>query len=235
MELLEGLKYGAIGLCVIMFIFSTRLLLKEQNREGEARVPILNMIKMFLGAAVFLSLFFGLSEVFKPKRIDKDIESSINRIWEENYFNSIDTTLQLKLNRIKSKAQNIDVFIDTSTVCEDVITKLNHCETNLKEIDHQFYSNIVKLKKEIDKNGESINIDWDKANKRNIYKIIEDIFIKLDELNAINNSDEVIRAKWKEYKKKWSKKDHKYVLYSDVPQLVRQYLNKFYPSKNRLR
>jgi len=234
MELLDGLKYGAIGLCVIVFIFSTRLLLKEQNREGEARGPILNMIKMFLGAAVFLSLFFGLSEVFMPKNIKKDVESTINKIWKENYFNSADTTLLLKLERIKSESQNANLIIDTSTICEDVLVKLNRCETNLEEIDHKFYSNIVKLKKEVDKNGESINIDWDRTNKQHIYAILEDIFIKLDELNETNNSDEVIRKKWKVYKKKWSKKNHKYILYSDVPQLVRQYLNKFYPSKTRL-
>jgi len=229
MELLDGLKYGAIGLCVIMFIFSTRLLLKEQNREGEARGSILNMIKIFLGAAVFLSLFFGLSEILKPRGISKNVENTVNKIWEQNYFNNTDTTFQLKLNRIENEAQKVDLKIDTTAVCEDVLSKLNRCVTDLKEIDHQFYSNIIKLKKEIDKNGESINIEWNREDKQNAYKILEDIFIKLDELDAVDNSNDVIRKKWKSYKKKWSRKDTKYILYTDVPQLVREYLNKFYP------
>ena len=102
MDLLEGLKYGAIGLCVILFIISTRLLSKEQNRE-DVRTPVLSMIKMFLGAAVFLSLFFGLTEYLTPEPITDDkLEDVIKDLWSDhNNKNASDSTLALKIARLK--------------------------------------------------------------------------------------------------------------------------------------
>jgi len=233
MDLLEGLKYGAIGLCVILFIISTRLLSKEQNRE-DVRVPVLSMIKMFLGSAVFLSLFFGLTEYLTPKPIiDDKLENIITDLWyNHNNKSASDSTLALKISRLKTK--DATVKIDTGLVCSDIAKKLEKTRAQLKKLDQNFYSNIAKLKKAIDKKGESINIDFNPTKKKALYKTLEDIFIKLDLVDTSNNDNTIIRNKWKIIKKKWSSKDYKYIYYSDVPQLVRQYLEKFHPNENKV-
>jgi len=235
MDLLEGLKYGAIGLCVILFIISTRLLSKEQNRES-IRMPVLNMIKIFLGAAVFLSLFFGLTELLTPENTDDKLATLVDDIWSNHKNKSVnDTSLSLKIARIKTiqKNQPVDFSIDTLSTCAAISEELEKSQDELKKMNQNFYSNIARLKKIIDQRGESINIDYDPASKTTLYETLEEIFIKLDLVETATNDHQVIRNKWKAIKKKWSPSNHKFIFYSDLPQLVRQYLDKFHPKNEQ--
>lgn len=157
------------------------------------------------------------------------MELAINKIWKSYYANNItDTTLIQKTNRIKNTPLLENRTIDTLKVCEQLKQELDECRQDLNKIDHKFYTNIVLLKLDIDEKGESINIDWDEKNKKDTYTILEEILIELDQLQPDNNSNLTIKNTWKKYKGTWSQQNTKYILYSDLPQLVRKYLNKFH-------
>ena len=232
MELIDALKYGAIGLCAILFIVSARLLTKEQNRQNDARQPILNMIKWFLASTVLLAVFFGLLELLKPNKINATIENAITSVWESRYSEHLsDTTLILKARRVKNGANDLLIPVDSSKICEEVIRELEKYKAERSGIEYEFYTYIIKLKKEINDKGGTINVDFNpNNNKKEVYEILEYIFLNLEKTDNQNMSDDEIRAMWKQYKRTWATKNFKFIDYWDVAQIVREYLDKFYPN-----
>ncbi|MCB0578679.1 MAG: hypothetical protein KDD10_05155 [Phaeodactylibacter sp.] len=60
------LEYGAIGLCLALFILSYRSLSKEQEKDAPNE-SILKTIKLYMGLSLVLAVFFGVKEF-----MDKD-------------------------------------------------------------------------------------------------------------------------------------------------------------------
>ena len=229
MDYLALLKYGAIGLCVILFIVSTRLLSKEQGRD-EVRQPVLNSIRLYLGAAVLLSIFFGLTEFFSPEETNDTMEATINTVWERQFGSfTQDTTLALKMKRLKTGPISTPNLVNTEEL-ETLQSELAQCSENLKEVDHAFYSNIVKLKKSISDYGDSINLSFRPEEKQQVFEIMEELLLKLNILETHDNSHSDIARKWIQLKRSWINTNHGLVLDSDVPHIVRTYLNIYHPA-----
>lgn len=230
LNLLDFLKYGALGIALALAILSYRLLSKEQDKE-EVREPILKSIRYYLFFAVILSLFFGTVELVSENDNEgEQAKMAISALWEENFSHLNDSTLEQKINRIRNLPGNYDSKVDTSEVCKTLEEKLIECEQELLEVNQGFYSVITKLRKAVDKDPDGwINIEFNKDEKEEIYSTLEKIYISLGESDDLNLSDEKIIEKWKKLKRNWSEENHKYIFRSDVPELVRIYLNKFHP------
>ncbi|MFP4017985.1 MAG: hypothetical protein ACLFUH_01945 [Bacteroidales bacterium] len=230
LNLLDFLKYGALGIALALAILSYRLLSKEQDKE-EVREPILKSIRYYLFFAVILSLFFGTVELVSENDNEgEQAKMAISALWEENFSHLNDSTLEQKVNRIRNLPGNYDSKVDTSEVCKTLEEKLIECEQELLEVNQGFYSVITKLRKAVDKDPDGwINIEFNKDEKEEIYSTLEKIYISLGESDDLNLSDEKIIEKWKKLKRNWSEENHKYIFRSDVPELVRIYLNKFHP------
>ncbi|MFP4526427.1 MAG: hypothetical protein ACLFNL_08555 [Bacteroidales bacterium] len=232
LNLLDFLKYGALGIALALAILSYRLLSKEQDKE-EVREPMLKSIRYYLFFAVILSLFFGTVELVSENDNEgEQAKMAISALWEENFSHLNDSTLEQKINRIRNLPGNYDSKVDTSKVCKTLEEKLIECEQELLEVNQGFYSVITKLRKAVDKDPDGwINIEFNKDEKEEIYSTLEKIYISLGESDDLNLSDEKIIEKWKKLKRNWSEENHKYIFRSDVPELVRIYLNKFHPSE----
>ncbi|MFP3861176.1 MAG: hypothetical protein ACLFUW_10165 [Bacteroidales bacterium] len=230
LNLLDFLKYGALGIALALAILSYRLLSKEQDKE-EVREPMLKSIRYYLFFAVILSLFFGTVELVSENDNEgEQAKMAISALWEENFSHLNDSTLEQKINRIRNLPGNYDSRADTSEVCKTLEEKLIECEQELLEVNQGFYSVITKLRKAVDKDPDGwINIEFNKDEKEEIYSTLEKIYISLGESDDLNLSDEKIIEKWKKLKRNWSEENHKYIFRSDVPELVRIYLNKFHP------
>lgn len=230
LNLLDFLKYGALGIALALAILSYRLLSKEQDKE-EVREPMLKSIRYYLFFAVILSLFFGTVELVSENDNEgEQAKMAISALWEENFSHLNDSTLEQKINRIRNLPGNYDSKVDTSEVCKKLEEKLIECEQELLEVNQGFYSVITKLRKAVDKDPDGwINIEFNKDEKEEIYSTLEKIYISLGESDDLNLSDEKIIEKWKKLKRNWSEENHKYIFRSDVPELVRIYLNKFHP------
>ncbi|MFP4042436.1 MAG: hypothetical protein ACLFT6_06715 [Bacteroidales bacterium] len=230
LNLLDFLKYGALGIALALAILSYRLLSKEQDKE-EVREPMLKSIRYYLFFAVILSLFFGTVELVSENDNEgEQAKMAISALWEENFSHLNDSTLEQKINRIRNLPGYYDSKVDTSEVCKKLEEKLIECEQELLEANQGFYSVITKLRKAVDKDPDGwINIEFNKEEKEEIYSTLEKIYISLGESDDLNLSDEKIIEKWKKLKRNWSEENHKYIFRSDVPELVRIYLNKFHP------
>lgn len=233
MEFIDALKYGAIGLCAILFALSTKLLLKEQDRNDDARQPILNTIKWFLVVSFLMAVFFGITEFLKPDKTNATLENAITKVWESHYSEyTTDTTLLLKAQRVKEGDNEWEGTADPDKVCEDIISELEMCMNERSSIEFEFYTYIIRLKKEINDKGGTINVDFNPDNnKKDVYEILEFIFINLELTAKQNLNDDEVRSLWKQYKRSWSTKNFKFIDYWDVAQLVREYLDKFYPNE----
>jgi len=223
-------KYGPLGVAVALALLSFYLLSKEQ-KQVNARDNILKSIKNYMIFAISLSIIFGSIELVLRTALRNDAEDAINQMWSLRFQNENDTTLVLKTDRLKNYLQqDLSENVETSVVCAEFITELETCEERLESVDQGFYSNIIKLKQALNTDGDEwINVEYNPTDKTEFYKLLEQILISLDELSETGNEDQVMIEKWKNLKRKWSAEDFKYMFYSDIPQIVRVYLDKFYP------
>ncbi len=243
MEFISVLKYGAIGIALALAILSYRLLSQEQQRE-KVRAPMLKSIRFYLIFSMILSILFGAVEFLnstlngesRPTGEEK-YKTALEDIWSMKYSQyKEDSTIAQKIQRIKTNinanpvSRTTTVTTDTANVCLSIKNELNACEKSLKENNLGFYSNITKLKRAVSKDTDNfINLEWNQSEKAEVYKILEEIFISLDEFSSPNNSDEQIIDKWKALKKDWTDRTPKYITHNDVSEIVRIYLDKFYP------
>lgn len=232
LNFLDFLKYGALGIALALAILSYRLLSKEQDKD-EVREPMLKSIRHYLFFAVVLSLFFGTVELLTEKQQGRNqCEIAVLDIWEKNFSHFNDSTLTQKIKRIGSFTDNYESYLDTNTICKEIEEKLRDCEEELLESNRGFYPGITKLRKAVDNDPDGwINIEFNKTEKNEIYRILRRIFISLGEADDLNMSDDRVIEKWKNLKKQWSEENSNYIFRSDIPELVRIYLNKFHPDK----
>ncbi|MFT5337376.1 MAG: hypothetical protein ACJAY8_000177 [Sphingobacteriales bacterium] len=228
METFEILKYGALGLCAILLSYVTRLTYMEQKRPGEARKSILRNINYLLLSSILLTIVFAYSEFVSRIDTDSIIQTRINDVWLKKYSKHLnDTTITLKSERIFENSQDI---VDVNSICAKYISNLDSCENKILSFDSEFYANILLLRREIEKvGGDFINVDHGVENKKQVYSILRKILTKLDVVSKENVTDEEIRKLWKSTKRTFSSQEPKNIITWDLAQLVRIYINKFYP------
>ncbi len=232
METVEILRYGALGLCVILLSFVARLIYTEQKRPNSARKPILKNINYLLVSSLVLTALFGYTEFALKSKTDPTIEASIDKVWNASFSeHQNDSTIVLKAKRILENnlpvAQTVN---DTTAICDTYISELADIKKEIANLDKDFYTNILLLRREIENaGGDFINIDWNVENKKQVYDILKTILIKLDRISNQNATHEEIRKAWKATKRTFTSKTPKYIVDWDLAQLVRIYINKFYP------
>ena len=232
METVEILRYGALGLCVILLSFVTRLIYTEQKRPKSARKPILRNINYLLVSSMVLTIVFAISEFVLKNKIDPTIQAGIDKAWSATFSEfKNDSTTTLKAKRIlENNLPDSQVTKDTTAICATYISELENIKKEISNLDNDFYTNILLLRREIEKaGGDFINIDWDVENKKPVYDILKTILIKLDRISNQNATHEEIRKAWKATKRTFTPKTPKYIVDWDLAQLVRIYINKFYP------
>ncbi|RMG77115.1 MAG: hypothetical protein D6714_20285 [Bacteroidetes bacterium] len=235
MDYLAFLKYGALGISLALAILSFRLLSKEQDRE-EVRQPMLNSIKNYLYLAVFLSVFFGLSELannfFSPQTETSD--AGLEHLWNDHFNGFPDSTFQQKLERIGAHIQTDTPKTDTAEICATLLETLENCRAELEKCQSEvadygtgFYQNVIKLKKALSADPDGwTNLEWAPEKKTAIFEALREIFQRLG-YNYADLTDKQLIAKWKLLKSKWTTEDLGYIFQSDISQIVREFLNKY--------
>jgi|AP12_2_1047962.scaffolds.fasta_scaffold08630_2 hypothetical protein len=228
MELIDFLKYGAIGISLALAILSYRLLTKEQDKT-DVRIPMLKSIRNYFILAVFLSVFFGLLELSSKVFLREENEQNIALvdIWESHFSEFPDSTLQQKISRISNNLYSKEKIIDTSEICSDIYEELENCRKELETFDRGFYQNVIKLKKAVSQDPDGwINIEFQTKTKPEVINSLKGIFKSLGE-NYDNLTDEDIVLKWKSFKSKWSNEKLGYIFHSDVSEIVKEFLEKY--------
>ncbi|MCF8374427.1 MAG: hypothetical protein K9H64_22590 [Bacteroidales bacterium] len=228
MEYIDFLKYGAIGISLALALLAFRLLSKEQE-NAEERPAMLKSIRNYFIMAVFLSVFFGVTEIVsqlvKPQTVNSNPD--LERIWKNHFSQFDDTTASQKVDRISDYLDNPKLEIDTQVVCEQFIKQAKEIEEKLAEYDNGFYQNIIKLKKQLKLDPEGwTNLNNNQDSKTEIFKSLEKIFDSLG-YNLKNPTQEEIVDKWIALKKGWSTSQHIYVFNSDLTELIKIYLKQF--------
>ena len=227
MELIDFLKYGAMGISLALAILSYRLLSKEQDKEN-VREPMLKSIKNYFILAVLLSVFFGVIEIVGKVFLqgNKEQSAEIDEIWKANFNKLPDTTYKQKVKRISDNI-NSDSKTDTAEVCSEIILELEKYKQLAAEYDKGFYQNIIKLRKSLTADPDGwINLDFQTARKSEIISSLKGILNSLGN-NYDNLPDEEIVTKWKLLKRNWSNDKTGYVFLSDIPQIVKEYLKTY--------
>lgn len=230
MEYIDFLKYGAIGISLALAILAFRLLSKEQE-NAEERPAMLKSIRNYFIMAVFLSVFFGVTEIVSQivKPQTEYSNSDLDKVWNKhfNQFKDEDTTYSQKEERISDYLDNPKIEIDTQVICEQFVKQAKEYEEKLAEYDNGFYQNIIKLKKQLnlDPNGWT-NLNNNQNSKSEIFKSLEKIFDSLG-YNVENITKEEVVNKWISIKKSWAKDYQFYVFNSDLTELIKIYLNQF--------
>ena len=246
MEFIDFLKYGAIGIALVLAILSFRLLSKEQEKEKADKL-ILNSIRNYMIFALVITFLFGFLEFFKPGSTTPDNEAltQLERLWKINFSGEqLDTTLTLKVDRLEAflrkpaSPSTPNEPIDIAVVCKEQNDKIKDLESQLAAAQRSeggFYGSITKLRRELSKDPDGwTNLKFHRENKTGIFDALSSIFQKLDLDIAPGSSQDDIYKAWRNLKRRWwvnkegDERDHlKNVYSSDIAELVRIYLANF--------
>jgi len=232
-QLLDFLAYGALGISLALSILAYRLLSKEQDKET-VRPPILKAIRGYLIFALTLSLFFGLTEFIAQIREFKRPGKQIEQLWQQHFADRPDKNQAQKLARLQDALADYEKCSTLSARNKALNEALNQCKSDLSELNKGFYNNIIKLRKAIDQDPDGwINITFNPNEKEPLFHLLEQLFVSLGEQNTNKESTDKTIARWKEIKSRWSNRDTHYIFRSDIPELVRIYLDRFYPLESQ--
>jgi hypothetical protein len=232
-QLLDFLAYGALGISLALAILAYRLLSKEQDKET-VRPPILKAIRGYLIFAFTLSLFFGITEFLTHIRELKRPGKQIEEMWQQHFADSPDKNQAQKLARLQDALADYEKYSTLAAKNKELNEALKQCKSDLSELNKGFYNNIMKLRKAIDQDPDGwINITFNPDEKEALFHLLEQLFVSLGEQNTYTGSTDKTIARWKEIKSRWSNRDTHYIFRSDIPELVRIYLNRFYPLESQ--
>lgn len=229
---LEFLKYGAIGIAMVLVVLSYRLLSKEQEKDV-VREPMLKSIRTYFLLALAMTLFFGITEIVSlamssnistsdtdttkdelrayldeevPENAPHDSDKVIRTI--EDYIQQASkyTSLQLNFSQVDSLNDQLSI---AKTAAEDrLFNTAVTCLEILVNNDHETF----------------INIDFRGSEKTDHYDMLEIILQHEDKLlTSIENRRKRIRDSWVEFKKTyWLGEDNNelfYIIPSDISSL----------------
>ncbi len=232
-QLLDFLAYGALGISLALAILAYRLLSKEQDKDT-VRLPILKAIRGYLIFALTLSLFFGLTEFLTHIRTAIQPKNQIEQLWLQYFAEYPDNDHTQKLARLHTALADYKKCSLLAAENRELTIAVNQCESELSEFNQGFYNNIMKLRKAIDRDPDGwINITFKTENKTPLYHLLEQLFVSLGEQNSYTESPDGTIAKWQKIKSRWSNRDTHYIFRSDIPELVRIYLDRFHPLESQ--
>ncbi|MFO7940700.1 MAG: hypothetical protein R6U66_13215 [Bacteroidales bacterium] len=229
LHFLDFLTYGALGIALALAILAYRLLSKEQDREA-IRPPILRAIKGYLVFALLLSVFFGTTDYFTTPETSNYSNQQIENLWQQHFSSHKDTTMDQKVQRLYNALATHNTRISLESENRRLHQQLARCSKELSELNKGFYPNITKLRKAIDRDPDGwINTTFKPEEKKELYNLLDQIFISLGEYNTYANSNKQVITRWKKIKTRWSDRDTHYIFRSDIAELVRIYINRFHP------
>lgn len=231
MAFIEYLKYGAIGISLALAVLSYRLLSKEQDK-GEERPAMLKSIRNYFILAIVLSVFFGSTEIVTKVFYHKntEAESAILELWDTHLSDHKDETLHQKIRRVVTNFQVPSSKPSTnSKELAELEVLLAECKKEMETSNTGFYQSITNLRETLNEDQDGwTNIDYRPQTKTHYIAILRRIFDFLNEYDE-SSTDADIRHQWKALKSKWTTKNTSFIFQSDIPAIVRYYLDKFYP------
>lgn len=223
MDFLNYLQYGAIGIAMALAILTFRLLSKEQERE-EVRENMMKAIKSFMVITVAVPVFFGVTELLNA---DKKYKEALDGIWQENFGSLPDSTLNQRINKINLTLHKIQKEDNEIADCESdsLEALLKICQSSNDDAGNEFYLDIIQLRKEIQKFGGSVNLEFEPENKLQVFQLLGKIFNTLEIAIEDKTSKEGVLKEWKKLKASFTTKDGKYINNSDILGVVKKYVD----------
>ncbi len=204
---LEFLKYGAIGIAMVLVVLSYRLLSKEQEKE-HVREPMLKSIKSYIILALVLAAFFGVTEIVSlmiaPAQNEDVLKTKIEGIYERNIPDQKDTTINAKLKAIESYAA-IGAQPLENVNSDSLLSRIEQLENDLKYAVH--IEKILRLKEIVLSDPDRFtNLYHNSDKKTTIFSLLGDILVvhgKLEESDLEIRQklkNKLIQETWVEYK-----------------------------------
>lgn len=234
---LEFLKYGAIGIAMVLAVLSYRLLSKEQEKEN-VREPMLKSIRNYFLLSIVLSLFFGITEIttvlITPSGTNSQVditEEKVNSLYNRQLKDHGDKTLEEKLTKIEYFVQRgVDSKYDSSG--EQLRNQLSLAQKELATMKGQRYVDAVyALRDLVDADSLNfINIRHQPWNKERHYKLLYQILSHLSKVDATaKNQKQLLQKAWEDFKNSYAfiseKNPSYYIVKSDIDELVKFGIN----------
>lgn len=208
---LEFLKYGAIGIAMVLAVLSYRLLSKEQEKE-HVREPMLKSIRNYFLLSIVLSLFFGATEIatlfIAPSTpTDNKSKEEVTEIYTDYISETHKAkTYSEKLKWVKYYVRKgIDSTYDTNSL--ELKKRISELEKELESAHHTVYMEAVwSLSEMVSSDPEKfINIDHNIGNKDIHYNLMERVLEHVHAIKTeIQDRKTRIRESWKAYKKTYA-------------------------------
>ena len=232
---LEFLKYGAIGIAMVLVVLSYRLLSKEQEKEN-VREPMLKSIKTYFILAIALAVFFGIIEIVSltiapgHRNNPNETENEVKRIYVRITNDRKTKDIGAMLDSLNALAENGFHSSIQPTQQEQqgqyVASEITALETQLQAKESLLFKRaVLHLEHYVASDPtNSINVEYNIAGKSDHFKLLE---IILDYLGAmrddIQDRTERLQKSWKAYKEgyklRYEGNNSEYILPSDIEHL----------------
>jgi len=233
---LEFLKYGAIGIAMVLAVLSYRLLSKEQEKEN-VREPMLKSIRNYFLLSIVLSLFFGVTEIatilISPSQTvttdaTKDkLNAMYNRLLPDEADRSVEGKLE-KLAYYVKRGQ--DSNYDSNG--EELRKQLEAERRKNKSLRSALYVDAVyDLRDLVDADSLNfINIRHQPWKKERHFKLLYRVLSHLSRVDeTAKNQKEIIQKAWEEFKASYAfitdRNQPFYIVRSDIDELVKLGIN----------
>ena len=214
-ELLEFLKYGAIGIALALAALSYKLLAREQDKT-EARLPVLNTIKFYFIFSIFLSLLFAGVELYSAVGKKSGNSEELDELHKTFFGNRPDSTDHQKT------AALTNLVLKLQQTNEQLTSQLESLNKEDESLD--FYKNISDLSAFVNQYG-GINLVYESNAKQEVFNTLNRLYIRLELCDNYIETNEAVINQWKSLKAKWSNESLQWIHNSDVGTLVRYYLD----------
>lgn len=214
-ELLEFLKYGAIGIALALAVLSYKLLAREQDKT-EVRPPVLNTIKFYFIFSIFLSLLFAGVELYSAVGVKSGNNQELDELHKTFLGNRPDSTDHQKTAALTNLVNELQQSNEKLTAQLESINK--------EDESLDFYKNVSDLSAFVNQYG-GINLAFQPNAKQEVFNTLNKLFIRLELCDNYIETNEAVINQWKSLKAKWSNESLQWIHNSDMGTLVRHYLN----------
>lgn len=229
---LEFLKYGAIGIAMVLVVLSYRLLSKEQDKE-HVREPMLKSIKSYIILALVLAAFFGITEIVSlmiaPEANNDGLKSKVEGVYERNLSDNNDTTIDDKLKSIELALRESLAPLKQDN-CDSLKEENKLLLEEVKSAKYGIYVDVVFRLQDMvaDAPGKFINLTHHREEKGEYYEMLGQIlsFLDLIEEEEKNDNSRILEA-WQAKKKTYAyladkeKNRSDWIVKSDITQLLK--------------